>query len=832
MKFVRYQLPLLFLIACGNDELRSTGKLFNDAETLWRHGSNRRALELADRGWVRWKNRPDSAWHWKFRLLEAELLISEGSRARARELLESSHNKPPTGTIEAWFFSVLAQAKRDQSLADRAYELASQNGDIALQIAIELARADIDGYSTSSDEFLSNAVRLGRAQPDKYFTARALLNSGYQRMSLSRFDEAVLLLEQAEDIAKQAGADRIRGRALGNLGWCYFRLGDFDRALAALSEAVTLARKVEDDVFLYRWLNNIGGVYYKRHEYKQAISSYQTAAELARLAKDETWLTMTLNNLAATSIEIGDLNAAERFIEQAAALIRKNNNTSSLLFLRLHTALIQASRRQPELAETSFRAVIDSVTREKKPSTLWEAQAGLARLLQSVHRDEDADREYRNALATIEGQWSKLGEDRYKVTFLAQLIRFYHDYVDFLTSKGETARAAGVADSSRARVLSQRLGADTSFVAAQPRKDGPILLSYWLTAARSYLWVIAPKGVSQFNLPSEARITELVNQYTASIERGHDPLEGENPAGLELYRELVATASIPHGASVIVVPDGALHRLNFETLIVRDPVPHYWIEDVTIAVAPALGLLQTPPRRSATPTRMLFIGDPAPADPAFPPLPHLGKEAEIVRRRFSSASLLTREQAHPKAYQSANPGDYALIHFATHAVANSESPLDSAVILSKMGDEYKLYARDVMKQRLQADLVTISACRAAGARSYAGEGLLGFTWAFLSAGARNVIAGLWEADDAATAELMDLFYDRLASGSKPAAALRSAKLQLLKSGGRNRTPYYWGPLALFTRDSELGSSDRRLTTRSYSPERNLIDARFQAGRGK
>ena len=49
--------------------------------------------------------------------------------------------------------------------------------------------------------------------------------------------------------------------------------------------------------------------------------------------------------------------------------------------------------------------------------------------------------------------------------------------------------------------------------------------------------------------------------------------------------------------------------------------------------------------------------------------------------------------------------------------------------------------------RLNAALVTISACRSAGARTYAGEGLVGLTWAFLEAGAQNVIAGLWDVSD-------------------------------------------------------------------------------------
>jgi CHAT domain-containing protein len=830
-----YLLPLPILAACGYGELQPADKLYRESEQLWRRGLNRQALKLVDKGWRQWRSRPDSDWHWKFRLLEAELLVNEGSIQSAGELLGSEPAAPPSGELQARYLSLLALVRRDPALVDQAFEIASHGGDAALLLSIELKRADLDGYSSRSQAFLRNALSLGRKQSDKYWEARALGDSGYQLLHASRFDEAVPPLEQGEALARQAGADRVRERILGSLGWCYSRLGDSDRALRALSLAIELARQVEDDSRLYRWLNDIGGVYFKRHEYAKAISYYHSAANLARGVNNETWLTMMLDNLAATSLESGDLAAAERYNGEAAALIQKDNNTASLLHAQLNTAGIETARNQGERAEASYREVIDSAARQGQPFVRWEAQAGLARLLQSGHRDAEADHQYRDALATIESEWSRLGEDRHKVTFLAQLIPFYEDYVDFLAGRGETARAAEIADSSRARVLAQRLEEDSSrtFQPARPGKGGPILLSYWLTPARSYLWVMGGKRVEQFILPGEAHLAGLVNQYAAAIDRGHDPIERDNPAGRRLYRELIAPAQalIPAGASVIVVPDGCLHRLNFETLIADDPVPHYWIEDVTLAVAPALGLLQAPPSRRGAPGKMLFLGDPAPADPAFPRLPHLAREAEIVRRSFAPPvlTLLTREEAYPQAYQAAHPGDYALIHFAAHAVANAESPLDSAVILSKSGDDYKLYARDVMEHPLHAEMVTLSACRSAGARSYEGEGLLGFTWAFLNAGARNVIAGLWEADDAATAELMDEFYSRLVSGSSPAAALRIAKLKLLKSRGRNRTPYYWGPLALFTRDSELRLPDRNLTRRAEAVEADLVGARLQAG---
>ena len=101
------------------------------------------------------------------------------------------------------------------------------------------------------------------------------------------------------------------------------------------------------------------------------------------------------------------------------------------------------------------------------------------------------------------------------------------------------------------------------------------------------------------------------------------------------------------------------------------------------------------------------------------------------------------------------------------------------------------------EQPLSADLVTISACRSAGERTYAGEGLVGFAWAFLRAGAQRVIAGLWDVDDRSTADLMGRVYAEMAQGRSPSAALRSAKLDMIARGGSGAKPYYWAPFQLF-----------------------------------
>ena len=196
--------------------------------------------------------------------------------------------------------------------------------------------------------------------------------------------------------------------------------------------------------------------------------------------------------------------------------------------------------------------------------------------------------------------------------------------------------------------------------------------------------------------------------------------------------------------------------------------------------------------------------------PAFPPTPSLiGARSLTIHSKeevpaLGTSVVLARAAATPAAYLASDPGQYSYIHFVAHGTASRLSPLDSAIVLSKnasptteIPDSFKLYAREIIRHPLRADLVTISACYGAGERAYSGEGLVGLSWAFLRAGAHNVVAALWEASDASTRQLMDKFYDELDQGARPDTALRVAKLSLLRSQGFHN-PFYWAPFQLYT----------------------------------
>jgi CHAT domain-containing protein len=103
---------------------------------------------------------------------------------------------------------------------------------------------------------------------------------------------------------------------------------------------------------------------------------------------------------------------------------------------------------------------------------------------------------------------------------------------------------------------------------------------------------------------------------------------------------------------------------------------------------------------------------------------------------------------------------------------------------------------EIYTLRLNADLVVLSACQTGLGKEVRGEGLIGLVRGFMYAGAPRVMASMWEVDDAATAELMKLFYRGvLIEKLTPAAALRAAQIKML-SKKHWQAPYYWGAFVL------------------------------------
>jgi CHAT domain-containing protein/Tfp pilus assembly protein PilF len=636
--------------------------------------------------------------------------------------------------------------------------------------------------------------------------AAATGNLGYLFLNSYRYDQATYWFEKARAAFTRLGAEDSAARALGNLGSCYYRLGEYTSAMRYIAEAETKCRTTGNRYDQQIWLGNMGNVLLEQEDFRGAAEKYAEALRISREIQAADWTGWLLYNLANAHIYLRDFKTAERYNSEALSLKERIEDHTDY-YPRVNEARIAAGVGDNPRAEKLYRALLEEPSAD--PTPVLEAESGMAALLVQTNRPAEAEARFRSAIAKIESRRAGLTRDEFKLSYLESLIRFYHAYVDFLVTRDQTERALEIAETSRARLLDERVksAAGRPAVSAAAlrklaRSSGSVLLVYWLAPARSFLWVITPDRVQLHVLPPEREIASLVDRYRTLIEKLRDPLEAEDPAGQKLAAVLLGPArdQIAGGARVIVVPDRSLHSLNLETL--PDPAnpSRYLIERVALSVAPALGILLEG-RKSAQgkPPSILLVGDVAAAAVEYPRLPFAEREVNAIEQRFPKerSSILRGAGATPQAYRSARPEQFSWIHFAAHASANRESPLDSALILARGDSGYALSAREAMAIPLRADLVTLSACRSAGARTYSGEGSVGLSWAFLRAGARSVIAGLWDVTDLSTSNLMSDFYGRLLAGATPNDALRQAKLELIKSKSAYRKPFYWGPFELY-----------------------------------
>jgi CHAT domain-containing protein len=681
------------------------------------------------------------------------------------------------------------------------------------KVLIERAALEVDQKNYAvADEVYHRALFLARQQNDRDQEAAALVNLARLAMSQERFDAAIEQNRAGLELSRSMGKATFVATALGNMGWSYFELGDFDSALDFYKQGADASGKSGLTGYSAYWFSGVANSYLALHDYAPAEELARATLKQARELKDVETIAVCLNTLAEILLRTGRVSEAEGYSAEALGMEEAGTDKLGMLdSLLMAGHIANAQKRSPD-AQNFFQRVLGDPRVEARRR--WEAEAGLAHVSDDQGKFLAAERQYLKAINTIEQARRSVNHDELRLSFLSSGMEVYGGYIDFLIRRGRPADALNQAELSRARTLAEGLSSNGQGSASLASTHIPpqqlarrlhaTLLFYWLGQKNSYLWVIGPQKTTVLALAPDSEIAPVVKSYRKALVESRDVLAAKNADAEKLYSLLVEPAKrlIPKSGRVILLPDTSLYGLNFETLIVPDPQPHFWIEDVTVTTSSSLTMLAASGGRPAVSGKsLLLVGNTEPPNQDFPALPQAPEEMHMIQQYFPDAGrkVLEGKQATPSAYLSSNPERFSYLHFVTHGTASHTRPLESAVILSKEGDSYKLYARDIVQHHLSANLVTISACNGAGTRAYSGEGLVGLSWAFLRAGAHNVIAGLWEVSDVSTPQLMDSLYKELSQGKDPAEALRAAKLSMLHSSSNTvfKKPFYWAPFQLY-----------------------------------
>ncbi|HEX8335384.1 MAG TPA: CHAT domain-containing protein, partial [Pyrinomonadaceae bacterium] len=681
------------------------------------------------------------------------------------------------------------------------------------------------GDSARALDHYRQSLALSREVGNRDIEAHALNGVG---MIYDAGGEKARALGQFEFVLalyRRLGSRRGQAYALNNLGYVYSSLGERRKALACFRHALPLIRAAGD----------------RRGEALTLLNNAR--AERAGGNKEAALA------LVKESIEIVELQRTK----VKGADLRTSYFASVHEHYELHIDLLMTLDAEHPGAGYDAEALL--VSERARARSLMESLAGerverqrgdaapLLKREREVQQQLDAKAEYRMRL--LSGRHTQEQEREVARELRALALEYQEIHASI---RKHSPRLAALTQP-------ESLGVEQILREVCEEPD-TLLLEFSLGEERSYLWVVSAAGVEGHVLPDRATIEKAVGR-TYELLTKRQTLE-ELPSGSReevaraadaeyraesaaLSRMLLGPAAARLGARrLLIVSDGLLQNIPFEAL----PEPagsgqplllsH---EVVGLPSALILSALRQEKERGAQRTVAVLadpvfdkddprVGPPRTGDAPretgadlsralrdvtgagpgaydIPRLPSTRREARAIEALLPSgeALIVTDFAASRSQVLSEELSRYRIVHFATHGILDSEHPELSGIILSLVDERGNpqngfLRLHDIYRLDLSAELVVLSACRTGLGRNVRGEGFMSLTRGFLYAGSKSVVASLWQVDDEASSELMGYFYrGMLKEGLTPAAALRAAKVEMLKRDDR-RPPYFWAGFVL------------------------------------
>jgi CHAT domain-containing protein/tetratricopeptide (TPR) repeat protein len=669
--------------------------------------------------------------------------------------------------------------------------------------------------------FLDEALRL---TPDTASDQHGVLldNMADVYRALGDQRRAIELAEQALALRREVRDRRGESYGLLILGRAYRDLGDADRAVKLLGDALQIQRSLGD-----RFLE------------------VETRLAIAITERDRGNLSAALPHAEAAVSVIEELRAETTNPDLRASFVASEHDNYGVyldLLVRLHErdpgagydgAALRASERAR--ARVLLEALIEAradIRRGVDPDLL-ESERQLQKLL------GDSAARLSEALRGEEGQ-AEVEASRRKLELMKEEYR------------GVQSRMRR--ESPRYAALTQPEPATVDELRSQLLDEDTVLLEFYLGQPRSFLWALTRSGLSTHALPPREEIEAAARRVHELLtnRRSTHSADAVRESDARLATEMGALSRVLlgdvanrlrtewRGKRLLVVSSGALAYLPFGALPSPDEsAARPLLHDHEVVVAPSASVLvaqrHEPVAKSVDWETVAVVADPVfdagdprvrtPAKHAetklsttptgvsraanrmgrdgFTRLPFSRREAEEITRLVPRGTLLkaTDFDASRTLVTEGGLDDRRVLHFATHGLLDSEHPDLSGLVLSLVDEKGAardgfLRMHEIYNLRLPADLVVLSACQTALGRDIRGEGLFGLTRGFMYAGARRVVASLWQVDDESTAELMKRFYRAmLKERRRPADALRTAQLELSRDR-RWSAPFYWAGFVL------------------------------------
>jgi tetratricopeptide (TPR) repeat protein len=652
----------------------------------------------------------------------------------------------------------------------------------------------------------------------------SLNNIGLLEADLGDHESAANYYQAALDIGRKIGFDRGQALPLMNLALGYSYLGENERAQDALDEAIEVCERAGFDDLEDTNVNALAVLHLQAGRNRQAAALFRRTVNRAfvfhELRRNE-----AAYGLALALAQLDSVNLAVQVLDPYVAPRVKSPDLMVQPYLEL--AYTELLRRQGHFDEALARAVRvrDQVDRAGRTDLGVSARLVESSCRRNLGDLSQAANTLTIALDSLEIARADAGEAEWREAYGQRVMndiiegcRVVLEYPKDAPRADRVRRFYDTLQRFKTRTLLERIRdprggaapvagtlARTTTVARLQQevlRPGELLLDLFVSRHETYLFAVSPDSCRLVSLPgARSKLAEQVTLYadllSASDRITRDAYPPERFAAVQRALGRVVLGPVEDlvsGATrVILAPDGFHASVPFATLIVGDD--HALLETKDLVEVPSASVLEwarakTNPARDAEITSIVAVTDGSASE-----LRGAQREVGELERRYAHVD---RVSAVPGALdtlaRSAQPG--RVLHIATHARVNDESPWQSGFMLGRASDNASfLRAWEIARAHLPYDVAVLAGCETAGGRATSGEGVLGLTSAFLSAGVPVVVSSRWPVDDRATATLMEHFYDHLAEGETVASSLRAAQLAV-RSEKRTQHPFYWAGFAV------------------------------------
>ncbi len=725
----------------------------------------------------------------------------------------------------------------------------------ALTIARQLQIKELEGFALLGIGFNYDAT--GQRQPaldayaqaliifkeikDRSGEAATLNNIGEVYRAIGQPMEALKYYQQALPIRREVQDRRGEAITLSNIGGVYDDIGQPMEALNYYQQALPIFREVQDRGGEATTLSNIGAVYYVIGQPMEALKYYQQALPIRRAVQDRGGEATTLSNIGAVYYAIGQPMEALKYYQQALPIRRavqdrggeattlsnigliyrdSNNPTEAIDHLEKSLTItldirkgLQRDFRKSFIEDNrpSAVALADILIDQKQPEKAYEwielvTTAELANYNRLINAKVN-DPEVQAALDA----WNQKNE---QLEFQRQQLQenFSEEFSSQIRQLEEEVYSEAETLGKKYPIIAE-LFETTPTDIAQLRRNIPqgtlVLHPVLLTNIQNVpdtiaLFLLTQDSFQVIKHPVDGKnLDKLIDEYYQQLK---NPFDSDYlTTSQQLYDLLIRPVEDKIAAqspkNLAIIAPNKLRYIPFETLhdgeqYLLEKYPIHYLTRIS-SQSPIENSVKNPINSIS----ILALGNPVPEKPFN--LDGAETEVKNLGELLKDSQIYVREAATLERFKNESP-KFPILHLATHGCfqplgcclsgdCKDYDPDMSANTLLFANKEFYNIADAALLGLKDTQLITLSACQTAMNSYLEGQEISGMAYVLERAGARAVMATLWNAADTETANLMVDFYQNLGAGDSQAAALREAKLKMV---GRNLHPFFWSPFIL------------------------------------